>query len=292
MSEPAKGVWAIILACSIWGFQPIYFKALSHISAVEVLAHRTFWSLVIFSVILAVQGRIGDLRAVIGWKRETALIVFAALMISVNWFLSIWAVQNGRAMQSSLGYYIFPLVAVVIGRVVFGERLGRVQWGAIGLAAVAVIVLTLGLGAPPWIALILATTFGMYGLVKKQLSVGPVVSVTAEVLVLLPVTLGLLFWIYNRGDMGFGGNSSDTFMLVLSGLLTATPLILFSYATRRVNLATVGLVQYLNPTLQFFCAVAIFGEPFGKWHGFAFAMIWTALGIYSVASLRSGRKAA
>lgn len=276
----------MVLACTIWGFQPIYFKVLSHVAAVEVLAHRTLWSLVVFTAILAVQGRIGALRAVIGWRRETGLIVFAALMVSVNWFLFIWSVQNGRTMESSLGFYIFPLVAVLIGRLVFGERLGRVQWGAIALAALAVIVLTVGLGAAPWISLTLATTFGLYGLVKKQLSVGPVVSVTAEVLVLLPVTIGILVWVYRGGGAVFGGTVVDTGMLVFSGVMTATPLILFSYATRRISLATVGLVQYLTPTLQFFCAVAIFGEPFGKWHGVAFAMIWAALVIYSVASLR------
>lgn len=287
MTEPAKGVWAMIGACTIWGFAPIMYKELSHVPAVEVLAHRTFWSLAFFALILSVQGRIGVLRAAFSQPREVILMAIAAGFITVNWFLFIWAVQNNYAVEASLGYYIFPLVAVLIGRLVFGERLTNVQWGAVALAAMAVALLTYGLGAPPWIALILSTSFGMYGLVKKHITVGPVISVTAEVVILFPFTIAVLWWVNKDGNGAFGGDVYDTALLTFAGPVTATPLILFSYATKRISLATVGLVQYLNPTLQFFCAVAIFGEPFGMWHGGTFAIIWLALAIYSVATLRA-----
>lgn len=291
MTEPAKGVWAMIGACTIWGFAPIMYKVLAHVPAVEVLAHRTFWSLVFFAAILAVQGRLGVLRDAFRQPRQVLLMAIAAGFITVNWFLFIWAVQNNYTVEASLGYYIFPLVAVVIGRLAFGERLNRVQWGAVALAAVAVGVLTYGLGAPPWIALILSISFGFYGLVKKHISVGPVISVTAEVVVLFPFTVAVLWWAHRDGNGAFGADTYDSLLLVFAGPVTATPLILFSYATKRISLATVGLVQYLNPTLQFLVAIVIFGEPFGLWHGGAFAIIWVALAIYSVATLRAQAKA-
>ena len=190
-----------------------------------------------------------------------------------------------------MGYYIFPLVAVLLGAVVLKERLSRVQWAAVVLAALAVTVLTLGLGVPPWIALILSVSFGLYGLVKKQLSVGPVVSVTAEVLLLSPIALGILWQVHTGGTGAFAASPRDAALLAFSGVLTASPLILFSYATKRVALATVGLVQYLNPTLQFLVATLVFEEVFTRWHAIAFAMIWTALVIYSLSALRQDRAA-
>ena len=190
-----------------------------------------------------------------------------------------------------MGYYIFPLVAVLLGAIAFRERLGKAQLFAVALAATAVITLTIGLGVPPWIALILATSFGFYGLVKKGLSVGPVVSVTAEVLLLSPIALGVLWWFHSDGHGAFGSNWHDSLLLAFSGILTASPLIMFSYATKRITLATVGLVQYLNPSLQFLVATLLFREMFSLWHAIAFGMIWSALAIYTTASLRQDRAA-
>jgi chloramphenicol-sensitive protein RarD len=216
---------------------------------------------------------------------------FAALMISTNWFVFITSIQVGRAMEASLGYYIFPLVAVLLGAIAFRERLGKAQLFAVGLALCAVVTLTLGLGVPPVIALILSVSFGLYGLVKKGLSVGPVVSVTAEVLLLSPIALTVLWHVHSGGGGAFGTGWRDSLLLAFSGILTGTPLIMFSYATKRITLATVGLVQYLNPTLQFLVATFIFLEPFSVWHAVAFAMIWTALTIYTAASWRQDRAA-
>ena len=290
MSEAAKGIWAMVAACCIWGLSGIYYKALAHVPPIEVLAHRTLWSLIFFATVLALQGRLGLLRAALGTWRGAATVGFAALTISTNWFVFITAIQIGRATEASLGYYIFPLVAVALGAAALRERLGRAQLAAVALACAAVVTLTVGLGAAPWISLVLAVSFGLYGLVKKRLPVGPVVSVTGEVLLLAPIA-GAVLWVAHAAPGGgaFGQSWRDSAMLAFSGVLTASPLILFSYAARRVMLATVGLIQYINPTLQFLVATLIFRESFSFWHGIAFAMIWAALAIYSAANWRQDR---
>ncbi len=292
MRDTTKGIVALILACVIWGLSPIFYKALSHVPPTEILAHRTGWSFVFFAGALAVQGRLSAIRHALfsGWK-QTGVIALASAFISVNWFIFILSIQIGKATEASLGYYIFPLVVVLIGRFGFGERLGRAQWLSVALAALAVAVLTWGLGVAPWISLILATTFGLYSAIKKTLSVAPVVSVTCETLFFLPVGISILILRYGTGQSAFGHDLWDSSMLILSGPMTALPLILFSYAARRVSMATVGLLQYINPTLQFMCAVALFGEAFTLWHQIAFALIWVALIIFSISLIRQNRLA-
>lgn len=292
MNESIKGVAALIACCTIWGLCGLYYKLLSHVPPIEILAHRTLWSLLFFMIVLLVQGRLGLVRQALSARRSALLIALAALMISCNWFVFITSILIGKATEASLGYYIFPLVSVVLGMIVFGERLDRAQVLAVGLAAAAVITLTVGLGVAPWISLILAFSFGFYGLVKKGLSVGPVVSVTTEVLLLSPVALAVL-WVMHSSETGgaFGVSWRDNALLAFSGILTGLPLVLFSYGARRVRLGTVGLVQYLNPTLQFLVATLIFQEAFSLWYAVAFGMIWTALAIYSTASWRQDRAA-
>ncbi len=202
-------------------------------------------------------------------------------------------------MQASLGYFIYPLIAVLIGAFVFGEGMGWLKVSAVGLAALAVLVLTFGLGQLPWISLVLATTFGIYGLIKKRTTVGPVISVTAEVAVIAPFLLIWLLGVHNQlwgpsiddGSAAFGADVFDTTLLMLSGPLTALPLILFSYAARRLAMATVGLMQYVNPSLQFLVAVLVFSEPFTRWHAIAFPLIWCALALYSLHAIRQERSA-
>lgn len=291
MSDARKGVLGLVLACMIWGLSSLYYKLLAHIPPLEVLAHRTLWSCLFFLGLLAIQGRLRAVGVAICDRRAVPLILFAALMIAANWFCFILSIQIGKATEASLGYYIFPLVAVLIGVVVFREGLSRAQAAAVGLAVVAVLVLTIGLGVAPWVSLLISITFGLYGLVKKKLDVGPVVSVTAEVLLLTPIALIILFGKWQVGQAAYGADVQDSLLLMLSGPLTATPLILFSSAARRVSMSTVGLVQYVNPTLQFLCAVLVFQEPFGQWHAIAFALIWTALAIYSVVTIRQDRAA-
>lgn len=292
----------MVTASTVWGLSPMYYKLLAHVPPLEVLSHRTFWSFVIFGVVLLVQGRFGMLLRAMSDRKNLIVIGLAGLLISINWFVFILSIQIGKAVEASLGYYCFPLVAVTFGFLFFGERLGVLQWLAVGLAATGVVVLTLGLGAAPWIALILSGSFGLYGLIKKKLTTGPVVSVTGEVFVLLPLALIWLWGVHFAGWTGFTGRTGGFFgnaayesiLLTLAGLLTASPLILFSYATKRLRLSTIGLIQYLNPTLQFSVAVLVFQEGFTLWHGITFGLIWIALALYSVASLsqeKSARKA-
>ncbi len=297
VSEGTKGVLAMLAAAVIWGLSPLYYKVLEQVPPLEVLSHRTIWSAVFFAVVLLVKGRLSEVGSLIR-SHDVWVVALAALMISTNWFLFILSVQIGMATEASLGYYIFPIVAVVIGVVFFGERLSALQGVAAGIAAVAVALLTWGLHVPPWIALTLAITFGIYGLVKKQLKADPVTSVTAEVTLLAPLALIWIIgvqsgWFSEGGRPGghFLGHSpgdgwTTTLLLVGSGIITGGPLILFAYATHKASMATVGLVQFVNPTLQFLCAVVVFGEPFTIWHKAAFALIWLAVAIYSLASFR------
>ncbi|MCK0150896.1 EamA family transporter RarD [Marivita sp. S6314] len=289
MTDTRKGVLALLAACTIWGLSPLFYKALSAVPPAEVLAHRTVWSLVFFATLLAVQKRLPVLWGAVTRWASVRVILFAASMISVNWFLFIWAIQVGRATEASMGYYIFPLVAVLIGRLLLGEKLSTAQWSAVAMAGFAVVSLTIGLQILPWIPLVLATTFGIYGLVKKQLDLGPVVSVTAEVLMLTPLAVAWLLYLHTGSGGAFGDEIGQSLFLIAAGPMTAMPLILFSYGARRLTMSTVGIVQYLNPTLQFLCAVVIFGEPFGPVHLFAFALIWTALAVYSTSALRQDK---
>lgn len=294
MSQAKKGVLAVIFACMIWGFAPAYYKALSRVAAPEMLSHRTLWTLVFFGGLLAVQGRLGELGRLLAGPQRWA-VLGATLLISANWFIFIWAVQGGHAVEASLGYYIFPLVAVIIGVVGFGERLSRAQAGAVGLAALAVLVLTFGLGVAPLIALSLAATFAGYSALKRGVAAPAVVSVTLEVLVMAPFAVGYLIYA-SAGYAGpgagwFGRDLTTSLWLPLTGLITGGPLMLFSYAARRVSLATLGLAQYLNPTLQFLTAVLLFAEPFSRWHAVAFTLIWVALGAYSFEAWRQDKAA-
>lgn len=286
MNNTQKGLLAMFGACSIWGLSPIYYKALLHVPPGELLAHRTFWSFVVFAGVLTLQGRLGALKTAMATPRAVALLAFAAMMISINWGLFIISVQIGRVTETSLGYYIFPLIAVLIGVVVLRERLTGLQWAAIVLAAVAVVQLAVGLGAAPWISLILGVTFALYGLIKKGLQTGPVVSVTAEVVMVAPFAFGWLMYVHAGGQGQFGRDLWTSGLLAFSGVMTALPLILFSSAAQRVSMSTLGVMQYINPTLQFFCAAVVFGEPLTGYHTIAFSLIWTALALYSFSSWR------
>jgi chloramphenicol-sensitive protein RarD len=295
MNSATKGVLAIAFACVIWGFATLYYKAMAHVPPLEVLAHRCLWSLLMFGGLLWGQGRWSEVwRLLAGPDRVRVLLMSA--VVALNWGLFIYAIQAGFAVQSSLGYYIMPLVTVVMGVVILGETLSLFQGLAVGLAGVAVAVLTWGLGAAPWMALALAFSFSPYLLVKKQMKAAAVVSVTAEVLVIAPFAVALLIYAHMGGDQFgrvggmFGTDLFTSLMLPMTGLITGLPLVLFSWGAQRVRLSTLGVVQYLNPTLQAVSAVLIMGEPFSRWHAVAFAMIWAALLVYSIESIRQERQ--
>ncbi len=289
MTEARKGVLAIVAASVTWGLSSLYYKALAEVPPLEMLSHRTVWSAVFFALVLLAQGRAGEVRALAARPREWRVLAVSAVLIAINWLVFIHAVQVGHALQASLGYYVFPLLAAVLGYLAFGERLNRVQMLAFGLAAFAVVLLAVGLGALPWTALTLAASFGGYGIIKRQVPLGPVVSVFVETALLAPLALVFLWgahagaWADMDGRYGgvFGRDLGTSLLLLFAGPLTGVPLVLFSYAARRLPYATVGLIQYLNPTVQFGIAVLVFGEAFTVWHAVAFPLIWAGLALYS-----------
>lgn len=297
MTEAAKGVVAIVAACLIWGFATLYYKAMAYVPPLEVLSHRVLWTLLFFGAALAVQGRFAEVgRLIFGPKGLR--VALAGSVIALNWGVFIWAIQAGYAVESSLGYYILPLVSVVMGVLLMGERLMPAQAVAVALAALAVLVLTYGMGVAPWIALILAFSFAPYLVLKKEMAAPAVVSVTAEVLVIAPLAVIWLLGAHFAGWQAFGRAGGlwgqdlyTTLMLPVTGLISGLPLIFLSWGAQRVRLSTMGVVQYLNPTLQAFSAVVVMGEPFTPWHGLAFGLIWAALAIYSVAAIRQERAA-
>lgn len=290
MTQTRSGVGLVLVACTIWGVAPMYYRLLGHVSTAELMAHRTVWSLVIFGTMLALRGQLPALTR-LRQNPEFGRIAMAAALISFNWFAFIWAVQRGHAVEAGLGYYIFPLMAVLIGVVSLGERLSRLQGVAVGLAALAVAVLTWGLGVAPWLALALAASFAAYSRIKRGLVTAAAVSVTAEVALIFPFAMGWLIWLQISGQSTFGHDLKATALLPVAGLITAGPLILFSTGAQRVRMSTLGLVQYLNPTLQIGCATLIMGDAFTRWHVAALALIWAALAMYSAESWRQDRAA-
>ena len=280
MNRTAQGILAILAACVIWGLSPLYYDLLTMVPPLELLAQRTLWSFLFFALVLGLQGQFSALIHALGNRGHVITLFAAACAIAVNWYFFIYSVQINRVSEASLGYFIFPLVAVVFGLIVFKEKLSALQWVAVVLAVFAVLVLTYGLGVAPWLALVLSLSFGTYSVLKKRLDLSPVISVTLEVMLLLPLTVPYLL-IQNWPIQDSTDSWQIWFLLMGSGPLTATPLILFSYATRRISMSTVGIMQYINPSIQFLVALLIFAEPMTDWHFGAFSIIWVAVVIYS-----------
>ena len=280
MNRTAQGILAILAACVIWGLSPLYYNLLTMVPPLELLAQRTLWSFLFFALVLGLQGRFSALIHALGNRGHVITLFAAACAIAVNWYFFIYSVQINRVSEASLGYFTFPLVAVVFGLIVFKEKLSALQWVAVALAVFAVLILTYGLGVAPWLALVLSLSFGTYSVLKKRLDLSPVISVTLEVMLLLPLTVPYLL-IQNWPIQDSTDSWQIWFLLMGSGPLTATPLILFSYATRRISMSTVGIMQYINPSIQFLVALLIFAEPMTDWHFGAFSIIWVAVVIYS-----------
>lgn len=284
------GVLYGLAAYFAWGFIAVYFKAVAHVPALEVLAHRIVWSVAMLLAWLAWKGRLGDLRAAFTYRGGLLTLFGSTALIACNWFIFIWAVAQARVLEASLGYFINPLVNVILGFVFLHERLRRWQWASVGLAASGVLYLTLSYGQVPVISLVLASTFGLYGLLRKTMQVDGLVGLTVETILLLPVSAGYLLVLAGQGSLVFAHLSPGTdLLLALAGVVTALPLLWFANAVRRLPLATVGILQYIAPTLQFLLAVVAFGEPFTRDHLIAFLAIWSALALYSADAWRHGR---
>ncbi|WP_246003311.1 EamA family transporter RarD [Nocardioides aurantiacus] len=278
-------------AYAMWGLFPLYWTLLEPAGALEILAHRVCWSLVTMVALTLLLRRTPQLRAILRDRRVLLLLTAAAVVIAFNWGGFIYGVNAGRVVEVSLGYFINPLVTVLLGVLVLGERLRPVQWAAIALAGLAVVVLTVDYGHPPWVAVLLAGSFGTYGLMKKKADVGAVESLTFETVVLVPLALGYLVWLGVAGRSTFGSEGGGhAALLVSTGLITAVPLICFGAAATRVSMTTIGLLQYLAPTLQFALGLIVFGEQMTpvKWVGFG--LVWVALVVFTVETLQHRRE--
>ena len=275
------GFAAALGAYGLWGLFPAFWPLLAPAGSLEILAHRIAWTLVGMLGVLTLTGRWSALR---GLSRRTwALITLASVLITVNWGVFIWGVTHGRVLESALGYYVNPLVSVALAVTVLGERLPRRQWVALGIATVAVVVLTVAAGTLPWVALVLAVSFGVYGLIKKTVPLDPVPGLTAEGFLLGPVAVGYLVVLQIAGQGTFlGHGTGHALLLAATGPVTAAPLLLFALGARWLPLATLGLLQYLNPTLQFLIGVLVEHEPMppARWAGFV--LVWIALVVFAV----------
>jgi chloramphenicol-sensitive protein RarD len=269
-----------VAAFLLWGLFPLYWKRLAEVPALEVVAHRTAWGFLAVAAWVTLRGRWGDARAVASDPRTIARLAGSAVLIALNWLLYVWAVIHEHVVEASLGYFINPLVNVLLGVLVLRERLSRAQRIAVVLAAAGVAVLTVGHGRLPWIALALAVSFGLYGLARKTVAADAVVGLLWETAILAPVAVAYLVLLDLRGGGAFGtAGPAACALLALGGPVTAVPLVLFALGARALPLSTVGLLQYLSPSLQFLLAVLVFREPFTATHAAAFACIWTALAV-------------
>jgi chloramphenicol-sensitive protein RarD len=282
LTERSKGLLYAIAAYGWWGFVAVYFKFVREVPPLEILAHRVIWSVAVLLALITFSRNWRALAGVFKNRRALGYLAGTTVLIAVNWFVFIWAVTNDRMVDSSLGYYINPIVSVLLGFLFLRERLRRWEWVAVGLAASSVAWLTLSLGVFPWIAVILALTFGLYGLLRKLAHVGSLEGLTVETLLLLPLAAGYLFLLASDGRITFGTRSTSLDLLLLAaGPVTALPLLWFAAGVRRLRLATVGLLQYIAPTIQFALAVGLYGEPFGSARFVAFALIWSAVALYT-----------
>lgn len=288
--ETRKGVLYGFAAYGSWGFLAAYFRALVGVSPFEILAHRVVWSAPLLFGWLAFKGRLGELWTAISERGTRWALGATTLLIASNWLLYVIAVSTGRVLEASLGYYMNPLVNVLLGRLFLGERLRPAQQVAVALAAVGVAILTASYGKVPLLSLTLAFSFGFYGLLKKKIKTDGQVGLTIETSLLFPFALGYLIWLGATGALRFGhGPGHQTLLLALSGLVTALPLAWFAQAVRRLRLSTVGLIQYLSPTIQLLLAVLAFGEPFRNVHAITFGFLWAGLALYSADAWRATR---
>ena len=276
------GVGFGLLAYGIWGFFPLYFRQLAHVSPMDVLSNRAVWACVFVGLLLTLRGGWSKVAAAFRAPRQFAMLALAALLVGSNWLMFLWAVANQQVVASSLGYFLTPLVNVLLGLVVLKERLNRLEWVAVGLAVAAIANEVITLGSLPWVSLFLAATFGTYGLVRKQVPVDALTGLWLETLAMLPVCGIYALWMAQGGHMVFAGHDLSTAtLLVGAGTITALPLMAFAAATQRLDLATVGMLMYINPTLQFATAIWLFGEPLQPARLVSFGLIWLGLFVFS-----------
>ena len=285
-----KGVLYAAASYAIWGFFPLYFHAINAAPPLQIVAHRVFWSFLCVGAAILLRKEFSSLRKVLTW-RVVLIYLTASILLAANWLIYVWAVNSGFVLQASLGYYINPLVSVICGVALLRERLRPLQWLPIALAASGVLYLTVNLGTLPWVALALAFSFGLYGLIKKIAPLNALHGLTLETTLLLIPAMAFLAFSEANGSGAFGHIPlSVSLLLALTGVVTVIPLLLFASGARRVPLSTLGLLQYIAPTLQFIIGVYVFGEPLSHTNVIGFLIIWTALAIFSAEGLLQKRK--
>ena len=287
--EVRRGFAFGVAAYGLWGILPIYFKALAAVAAVDIVAHRIPWSLPYLALLLFFSRGWGEVRQAIRRRRTMLLLLSTATLIGVNWLLYVYAVTTGHILAASLGYYLNPLANVLLGRFVLKERLARLQWIAIAIAAAGILALAVGALDQLWISLTLCVSFATYGLLRKTALVDAVAGLAIETSLLFPLAIGWLAWRLATGAPAFGATGSETALLDAAGVVSTTPLLLFTVAARRLQYSTLGMLQFLAPTLQFLCAVWLYGEPFSRAHAIAFGAIWIALALYMIVLIRAPR---
>ncbi len=291
MTSASKGFIAAVTAFAIWGVFPLYFYPLHQVSSLQVIAHRIVWSCVFVLPWIGVRGELPALREALGNRRLVSRLAVSATLISLNWLTYVWGVTHGRVVETSLGYFIGPLVNVLLGVVLLSERLTPAQWAAVAMASAGVGYLTIMTGSIPWVALTLAFSFATYGLIRKIVNVESLPGLATETLLLAPLAGAYLLWCEaaGTGALGHSGRAVDA-LLIGSGPLTAVALFLFTYGTRLLPYSTVGVLQYVAPTLQFTCGVFVLHEPFDRARAVGFAIIWVGLLTYVGEGMRLARR--
>jgi chloramphenicol-sensitive protein RarD len=285
-----RGILFILASQIMWGVSPAFWRVVAAIPAVDVLAHRALWTFVVVSVVHLVCRSWLQVRDAARSPRILGLEALAGVLLGSNWLVWVWAVNNGRVLEGSLGYFITPLVSILLGVLVLGERLRRGQWLAVSLGVASVVWLTVDMGRLPWVSLCLAATFGCYGLIKKKVDMPPLDMLAIEMSVMLPITLGFLALRTAGGHEALvSATPVEALVLVASGAFTAIPLLFFAGGVRRVPLAVIGVMQYLSPSINFLLGVLVFGETFGTGRLVGFVLVWTGLAIFTVDGIRSTR---
>ena len=278
-----------LTAYALWGVLPIYFKSLADMSAIDIVAHRISWSLPFLALLIIATRAQRKLRSAVSSPRTLGILFLTALLIGFNWLLYVYAVTSGHILAASFGYYLNPLANVLLGRFVLHERLSRLQWTAVAIAAAGISVLAAGALGQLWMSLALCISFALYGLLRKVVPADALTGLTIETAILFPLAIAWLGWGALAAQPVFGSTARDTLLLVLSGIVSTTPLLLFTAAAKRLAYSTLGMLQFLAPTFQFLIAVLVYGEPFTTAHAIAFPAIWTALILYVLAMLRKPR---
>lgn len=285
------GISFAVAAYTLWGFYALFFYLLKHVNALEVISHRAFWSIPVAGAVLLWMGRTSDLKRVIRSPKLVAVMCLSTAMVTISWGFFVWGVAQGRALEVALGYYVNPLLNVAVGYLVLRERMTPLQVAAIVLAVVAVGWQTWSLGVFPWLSLLLAGAFCAYGFIRRTVDVGPVQGFFVESLILSVIGLGVIWWLGSVGPLAFGSDWQTTLLLIICGPMTALPLMWFATAARRISFTLLGLLQYIAPSLHFLTAVFILHEPLHTEQLVTFALIWTALALYTVSSLHQPRPA-